>query len=191
MSGFSSVGTPEGETSLAETHLYTWGVKLSWSFLHSSRTGWRLEVGGWGGGWGGDGKMRKRSAMWKQMSGIQSSLSLAGLKGCINIWVRCKKQRFSVAASTLLWSGEGGLGWGGFNHHHSEAPRWQKTKWLQTLPPSLPPLGSQHFQTCHSADLWTQMNEGLWVETEAARRQSRGVRSHVGGSQRSRLENYR
>lgn len=39
--------------------------------------------------------------MWKQMLGFQSCLFWTGLKGCINIWVRCKKQRFAVLGSTL------------------------------------------------------------------------------------------
>lgn len=43
--------------------------------------------------------------MWKQMSGFQSCLFWAGLKGCINIWVRCKNQRFGTGVSTLRGKG--------------------------------------------------------------------------------------
>lgn len=44
--------------------------------------------------------------MWKQMLRLQTCLCRIGLKGHINIWVRCIKQGFSVGVSTLqrgLW----------------------------------------------------------------------------------------
>lgn len=75
------------------------------------------------------------------MSGFQSSLLLADLKGCINIWVRCKKQRFGVGASTLLWGG-------GFQSPRFRGCTLTETKSLQMLSPP----GRQHFQMCHSVD---------------------------------------
>lgn len=119
------------------THIYTYGVKLgSCSFLHDLRTGWGMERGVCGGRW----KNGIKVCNVKTDVGPQSCLFWTGLKGRINIWVRCIKQRFSVGVSTLQRGFQ--FQWlGGCAQTETKSPR---TFLL---------LGSEHFQMCHSVDV--------------------------------------
>lgn len=82
--------------------------------------------------------------MWKQMSGFQSCLFWAGLKGCINIWVRCKNQRFGTGVSTL----RGGV-----------------------LVTTIPRLSADRHQSFAEVNIskratpWIQMSQCVWVQT--------------------------